>query len=82
MVNLRRWVAVLCFLCVASGSRAESPITVLFLGDSITAGFGIDEKDAFPNLIQARVDSLKWPVTSVNAGLSGETSSGASTSQA
>ena len=76
MVKLRRWVGVLCFLGIATSVRAESPITVLFLGDSITAGFGIDEKDAFPNLIQARADSLKWPVTSVNGGLSGETSSG------
>jgi acyl-CoA thioesterase-1 len=71
MVNLRRWVGVLCLLGIASGVRAESSITVLFLGDSITAGLGIDEKDAFPNLIQARVDSLKWPVISVNDGLRG-----------
>ena len=49
---------------------------MLFLGDSITAGFGIGESKAFPALIQSRVDSLEWPVSVINAGLSGETSSG------
>jgi acyl-CoA thioesterase-1 len=56
--------------------NARERVTVLFLGDSITAGLGIDVKDAFPALIQARTDSLGWPVTALNAGLSGETSSG------
>lgn len=60
-------------------ARAEDrlPVTVLFLGDSITAGYGLANTDeAFPALIQARIDSLGWNTTIINAGLSGETSSG------
>jgi acyl-CoA thioesterase I len=50
--------------------------TILFFGDSITAGYGIDEQEAFPALIQNRLDSLGLPWRAVNAGLSGETSAG------
>jgi acyl-CoA thioesterase-1 len=50
--------------------------TILFFGDSITAGYGLDEHEAFPALIQQRLDSLGLPWRAVNAGLSGETSAG------
>jgi acyl-CoA thioesterase I len=49
---------------------------ILFFGDSITAGYGIDEKEAFPALIQHKIDSLGLTWIAVNAGLSGETSAG------
>ena len=49
---------------------------ILFFGDSITAGYGIDEKQAFPAIIQQKIDSLGLPWIAVNAGLSGETSAG------
>jgi acyl-CoA thioesterase-1 len=54
----------------------DSRKTILFFGDSITAGYGIDEQEAFPALIQQRLDSLGMPWRAVNAGLSGETSAG------
>ncbi len=60
-------------------AKAEDrkPLTVLFLGDSITAGYGLaNVDDAFPALLQSRIDSLGWDVKIINAGLSGETSSG------
>lgn len=50
--------------------------TVLMLGDSITAGFGIDPEQAFPALVQQKIDSLGLAFTVINAGLSGETSAG------
>lgn len=50
--------------------------TILFYGDSITAGYGIDIEDAFPALIQKKIDSLGLNYRAVNAGLSGETSAG------
>jgi len=50
--------------------------TILMLGDSITAGFGIDPEQAFPALVQEKVDSLGLEYTVINAGLSGETSAG------
>ena len=76
MVKLRRWAFVLGVALTATAAMSEERVTVLFFGDSITAGFGIGEAEAFPALIQARVDSLGWPVDAINAGLSGETSSG------
>lgn len=49
---------------------------ILFLGNSLTAGYGLDPEQAFPALIQQKIDSLGWAFEAVNAGLSGETSSG------
>jgi len=51
--------------------------TILFFGNSLTAGYGLDDPhDAFPGLIQLKIDSLGLPYKTINAGLSGETSSG------
>lgn len=47
--------------------------TVLFLGDSITAGYGLDPSEAYPSLIQQKIDALGWPFRVANAGLSGDT---------
>ncbi len=49
---------------------------ILFYGDSLTAGYGLDEDDSFPSLIEDKIDSLELNYTVVNAGLSGETTSG------
>ncbi len=51
-------------------------IRVLFLGNSLTAGYGLPANEAYPALLQARADSLQWPVTVINAGVSGDTSAG------
>ena len=50
--------------------------TMVFFGDSITAGYGLDPDDAYPALIQKKLDESgrHWRV--VNAGLSGETTAG------
>ncbi len=51
--------------------------TILFFGNSLTAGYGLEDvSQAFPALIQEKIDSLKLPYKTVNAGSSGETSSG------
>jgi acyl-CoA thioesterase-1 len=52
--------------------------TILFFGNSLTAGYGLDPPEAFPALIQQKIDSLDLPYKVVNAGNSGETSSGGS----
>ncbi|MFY0688971.1 MAG: arylesterase [Cyclobacteriaceae bacterium] len=52
---------------------------ILFFGNSITAGYQLDLEDAFPAVIQKRLDSLGYEYEVINAGLSGETTaSGAS----
>lgn len=48
---------------------------ILFFGNSLTAGMGLDPDKAFPALIQTTLDSLDFDYTVVNAGLSGETTS-------
>jgi acyl-CoA thioesterase I len=54
----------------------DSAKTILFFGNSLTAGYGVDQAEAFPALIQLKIDSLHLPYKVINAGLSGETSSG------
>jgi len=51
--------------------------SMIFFGDSLTAGYGLDEPSlAFPGLLQAKLDSANLGYQVVNAGVSGETSSG------
>jgi len=49
---------------------------IVFFGDSITAGYGLDPADAYPAVIQEKINELNWPFEVVNAGVSGETSAG------
>ena len=55
---------------------APAPRVILFLGDSITAGYGLDPEQAFPALIQEKIDAKRWNFKVVNAGQSGDTSAG------
>ena len=61
---------------VASASGDDRAV-ILFVGTSLTAGYGLDPAEAFPALIQARLDAAGLRYRAVNAGLSGETSAGA-----
>jgi acyl-CoA thioesterase I len=49
---------------------------ILFFGDSLTAGLGLDAAQAFPNLIQEKIKTGNLSYKVINAGLSGETSAG------
>jgi len=51
----------------------DSNKKILFFGDSLTAGYGLEISQAFPALIQQKIDSLGLDYTVINAGLSGET---------
>ncbi len=57
-----------------NASETEIKRNILFFGTSLTAGLGLDPSEAYPALIQNRIDSLKLPYNVINAGLSGETS--------
>lgn len=68
-------------------SKAEQPATsphkaepekttdgiILFFGNSLTAGYGIEPDQAFPALIQEKLDSLSYRYQVIDAGVSGET---------
>ena len=61
-------------LAEASENSTE---TILCFGDSITAGYGLeDSNDAFPAVLQEKIDSLNLKYIVVNSGLSGETTAG------
>lgn len=49
--------------------------TILFFGNSLTAGYGVDPSEAYPALIQDKIDSLHLNYNVINAGVSGETTS-------
>jgi acyl-CoA thioesterase-1 len=51
--------------------------TILFLGTSLTAGYGLAPQQAYPAILQEKLDSAGLPYHVVNAGVSGETSAGA-----
>jgi len=69
----------------AVATAAERPVAaageqalprVLFLGDSLTAGFGLSEAEAFPALIDDALRERGWDVDVVNGGVSGDTTAG------
>lgn len=60
----------------AEAPKNERTKTIVFFGNSLTAGYGLEPDQAFPALLQERIDSLGLPYKAVNAGLSGETSAG------
>jgi len=50
--------------------------TIVAVGDSLTAGLGVNEEDAYPALLEKKLRAGGYPWRVVNAGISGETSSG------
>jgi acyl-CoA thioesterase-1 len=56
---------------------ADDRPVILFVGTSLTAGFGLDPEQAFPALVQRKLDAAGLRYRVVNAGVSGETSAGA-----
>lgn len=59
----------------ATAAAEETPL-VVFLGDSLTAGLGLAEAEAFPALIEQELRGKGFAVRVVNAGVSGDTSAG------
>ncbi|MBA3985371.1 MAG: arylesterase [Flavobacteriales bacterium] len=57
---------------IPSENKTDSK-TILFFGTSLTAGYGLSEEEAYPALIQKKIDSLNLSYQTINAGLSGET---------
>jgi acyl-CoA thioesterase-1 len=79
---MRKYLYVLLNVCVlhvlfsvTMGASEQVPETIMFMGNSLSAGYGVGSNEAFPALIKERIDSLGWNFEVINAGLSGETSS-------
>lgn len=72
-------IATLSFILmmnVGNSLSQQEKKSILFFGNSLTAGYGLDPELAFPNLIQEKIDGENVSFTVINAGLSGETSAG------
>jgi acyl-CoA thioesterase-1 len=75
---------LLCFFLQPLFAQVSTPTltptrtkTVVFLGDSLTAGLGLQSSEAFPALIAEKISAARLPFEVENAGLSGDTSAGA-----
>ena len=76
-----RWLcALLCSITAAAHAQPATnkalatPRTVVVLGDSIAAGYGVEPAEAYPALLQDKINSAGLNFTVVNAGVSGDTS--------
>jgi acyl-CoA thioesterase I len=72
MVVKNLLIIVLALIFQAS----TQPKTILFFGDSLTAGYGLSLEEAFPAILEKKLNQKGKPSKVVNAGLSGETSAG------
>ena len=75
-MNLRLFF--LALFCLSVSAQAAERKTIVFIGDSLTAGYGLDNPSAqaYPALIQEKIDAAQLNYLAVNAGLSGDTTAG------
>ena len=76
---MRRWLAVLVLVAlsgVVPGAARGAERVIVFLGDSLTAGFGVAREDAYPSLLQVQLTREGYDYRVVNAGVSGDTTAG------
>jgi len=66
-------IVIVCLLLVQA---TQAPKTILFYGDSLTAGYGLSPDEAFPALVGKKLNANGKNCKIINAGLSGETSAG------
>lgn len=71
-------VTMFCALLLAARAwAADKPVTIVALGDSLTAGLGLPAQDAFPAKLARALAAKGKAVSIANAGVSGDTASGA-----
>lgn len=72
---MRAWILLVSILLLAV-QPLRAGRTLAFLGDSLTAGYGVETTEAYPALIEAKLKAkgLDWKV--INAGVSGDTTAG------
>jgi acyl-CoA thioesterase-1 len=76
-VQIGRIVALaLACLALPFAAKADNPVRIVALGDSLTAGLGLSRQDAFPAKLEAALRAKGIAVTIENAGVSGDTTAG------
>ena len=71
--SMLKILAVLAVFMVSSGVAFAKPPTLLVLGDSLTAGYGLEASEAFPVKLEAALKAKYPDVKIINAGVSGDT---------
>lgn len=61
---------------ISTNSPSEPKKSIVILGDSLAAGYGLDPSEGFPAILQRRIEAANLPFQIVNAGLSGDTTAG------
>ncbi len=74
--SLRIAAACLALISLVRPAWSDDRPVVLFVGTSLTAGYGLPSEEAFPALIQRKIDEAGLRYRVVNAGVSGDTSAG------
>jgi acyl-CoA thioesterase-1 len=75
-LSFMHWfIPFLCFGLIATPALAKTP-TVLFLGDSLTAGYGLTRSEAYPALLSKKAQTAGLKMHVINAGVSGGTTAG------
>lgn len=69
-------MAMLQIACASDAAPGADRQTIVVQGDSLAAGYGLDLTEAFPALLQKKVDEAGLKFSVVNAGISGDTSAG------
>jgi acyl-CoA thioesterase I len=67
---------LLATLIAAAGPAEAAPVSILALGDSITAGFGLPAGEALPQKLEERLRADGFDAKIINAGVSGDTTAG------
>ena len=68
-------IVMLCVLAPAPVLSKEKAVVLAF-GDSLTAGFGVNEEENYPSRLQVKIAAAGFPHKVVNAGVSGDTTAG------
>jgi acyl-CoA thioesterase-1 len=69
-------LAVAVAFCAVAANAADKPVNIVALGDSLTAGYGLKNEDAFPAKLQRALAAKGIAANVSNAGVSGDTMSG------
>lgn len=76
-ILLGLWAAAAGVLFAGNAVKAnDTQKRIVILGDSITAGYGLDPRESYPAVLQKKIDRAKLPFVVANAGVSGDTTAG------
>jgi acyl-CoA thioesterase-1 len=73
-IRFQFWTIALAAGLLASTAAAEK--NIVFLGDSLSAGYGVEPEQAFPSLVAQKIRDANLPYAVENAGVSGDTTAG------